>query len=808
MKRVLVPIAIGAAVVIAVGVGFFGAGTRDAGVAPPAAPDGPRGANVADGTGTAAPTQPAEFVGSVGCADCHSDFYAKWSTSMHGLAMRPFTPAFAREHLSPQPEPIRIGDRTYQALLGDDGGFIVERGPEGETRHRMAHAMGGKNVFYFLTPWQRGRLQVLPVAYDVRRKEWYDTAGSMVRHFGDVRDEALDWRERPFTFNTACYTCHVSQLAKNYSVETDTYRTTWREPGINCEACHGPGGAHVEAMVAADGRKTDDLKIIVTRPFSTAQMNSLCGPCHAKMSPITAAFVPGEDYFDHYNLATLEDRDFYPDGRDLGENFTYTLWRISPCAASGRLDCMHCHTSSGRNRHVGAQADQACMPCHEQHVRDPAAHSHHPPDSEASRCVACHMPRTEFARMRRHDHTMLPPTPAATIAFGSPNACNLCHTDRDARWSDEWVRRWYPRDYQAPLMERASLIDAARKGHWSRLPDILRYIGDPGRNEVFANSLIRLLAPCRDPDKWPTILGAIRDPSPLIRSSAATALADNPDAAARDALVRATGDPVRLVRVSAAAALARHRLDRLEEAARRQVERATAEYLESLLAAPDDPRSHYNLGVYHQDRGDLPRAIECYRTALRLDPVHVPTLVNLSMVYANTGQTDQVEELLRQALRAEPENAAANFNLGLLLAERERLDEAEDRLRRALRADPSFAQAAYNLALLVGRRDLEEALTLARRAAELAPDEPRYAYLLGLYLHRKGDSEAAIKVLAAAISAHPGYADAYLLLAAVYEQTGRPGEARNVYAEALNAADLPPGARQEIEARLAALNGR
>ena len=30
---------------------------------------------------------------------------------------------------------------------------------------------------------ERGRLQVLPVAYDVNRKEWFDTAGSAMRHF-------------------------------------------------------------------------------------------------------------------------------------------------------------------------------------------------------------------------------------------------------------------------------------------------------------------------------------------------------------------------------------------------------------------------------------------------------------------------------------------------------------------------------------------------------------------------------------------------------------------------------------------------
>ena len=108
--------------------------------------------------------------------------------------------------------------------------------------------MGGKNVFYFLTPLERGRLQVLPVAYDVRRQEWFDTTASAMRHFGDRRDEALYWKDRPLTFNTSCFSCHVSQLSKNYDLDADSYHTTWAEPGINCETCHGPGEEHVRVV--------------------------------------------------------------------------------------------------------------------------------------------------------------------------------------------------------------------------------------------------------------------------------------------------------------------------------------------------------------------------------------------------------------------------------------------------------------------------------------------------------------------------------------------------------------------------------
>ena len=112
--------------------------------------------------------------------------------------------------------------------------------------------MGGKNVYYFLTPMERGRLQTLPVAYDVRTRKWFDTAASGVRHFpGAGADAPVHWTDPMYTFNTSCHGCHVSQLSTNYDLKTDTYRTTWAEPGINCESCHGPAQEHVRVCQAA-----------------------------------------------------------------------------------------------------------------------------------------------------------------------------------------------------------------------------------------------------------------------------------------------------------------------------------------------------------------------------------------------------------------------------------------------------------------------------------------------------------------------------------------------------------------------------
>ncbi|MBM4082994.1 MAG: hypothetical protein FJ278_25020, partial [Planctomycetes bacterium] len=337
--------------------------------------------------------------------------------------MQGYTADFARRELTAQGEDIAVKQHRYRAEIGQ--GWVLERGPDGERKHDIRQVMGGKNVYYFLTPMERGRLQVLPVAYDVRTKSWFNTTASHVRQNLERPNEPFDWRERPLTFNTTCYNCHVSRLSSHYDPKTDAYQTIWAEPGINCETCHGPGEAHVQACRSAKAGPPPDLKILRWRDLTIEQRNESCAPCHAKIVPLSATFKPGDRYFDHFDLATLEDSDFYPDGRDLGENFTFTTWRLSPCAKSGKLDCVHCHTASGRYRFTGDQANQSCLPCHEKNVKDAASHSRHKADGDGSKCVACHMPMTEFARMRRSDHSMRPPAPAATLAFKSPNACNL-----------------------------------------------------------------------------------------------------------------------------------------------------------------------------------------------------------------------------------------------------------------------------------------------------------------------------------------------------------------------------------------------
>lgn len=715
----------------------------------------------------------ARFAGSTSCRECHQRFYQLWAPSRHGLAMRAFSAEFARREWRPQADPLEIGGYSYRVEFADGSGRVIETGPGGETSCRIEYALGGKNVFYFLTRLERGRLQVLPLGYDARAGEWFDVPASGMRHFPGDEEDAISWRDWPYTFNTACYGCHVSQIETNYDLEADSYATEWKEPGINCETCHGPASEHIRVCrEAAGGDPPGDLKIILTKQFDVRQSNDLCAPCHAKSYLLTDHFAPDERYFDQFDLVTLESPDYYPDGRDLGENYTMTGWSMSPCNRSGQLDCMHCHTSSGRFRQK-ADSNVACAPCHDDKVSDPTKHTFHLPGSAGSLCISCHMPNTTFARMERHDHSMRPPAPAATAAFGSPNACNICHPDRDTDWADALVRAWRSRDYQKPLLYQAGLIEAARRRDWSRLPEMLAWLEQDGRDPVFAASLIRLLRHCNDDAKKGMLLRALRDPSPLVRASAAEALGDDLDAAALRPLVKATEDDYRLVRIRAAAALAGVPPRLLDAPSRAAVNRAIGEFAGALRSRPDDGLSHYNLGNLHIGRGAPERAIEAFETAIRLRPRLIEPRVNLALAFSAAGRPADAESSLRAALQINPASAAANYNLGLLLGELGRIEEAKQALRRALDSDPGLARAAYNLAVMSAADDIGEAIRYGRLAAGLRPEEPRYAYTLAFYLRQAGDTDGAAAELRHLIRRHPEYQDARGLLAAIERESGR-----------------------------------
>ena len=731
-------------------------------------------------------TAESAFTGSESCIQCHEKFYKLWSPSHHGTAMQPINTSFVSEVNVPPSEDFKLEGKTYRVAFEDTSMYMIETSDAGTKKYDVVWALGGKNVFYFLTPLEKGKLQTIPLAYDVNRKAWYNNPESAVRHFPEgTPDEALPWMDRMYTFNTSCYSCHVSQLKNNFDLSSDSYQSTWKEPGINCETCHGPASEHIRIFKnLKEGEIAKDTGLIVTKTFSAAQHNSSCAPCHAKMQPITPSFMPGDRYFDNYDLTTFENPDFYPDGRDLGENYTYTGWMMNECNQSGQLHCVICHTSSGRNRFADNPND-ACIQCHRVRVENVVSHSMHKAGSAGAICVNCHMPKTEFGRMIRSDHSFRPPMPEATIKFGSPNACNICHKDKSPEWANKIVKQRVNGDYQEETLAWAELIKEARERDWTHLDKMLKYIRENKLNEAVITSFIRLLANCDKPEKWETVIGALENPSPLVRAAAAASLTGNVTDEAKNALVKASADGYRLVRISAAISLAAFSPDRFTAEEQPLVAKATDEYMNSVVTRPDDWSSHYNLGIFHQNRGEAQEALESYETAARLYHEAIMPLINSSVLYSYIGNTAKAEENLKKAVEVDPDNEAANLNLGLLLAEQGDIEGAEKALKTALQTNPGQAVAAYNLSVITAQRNIIQAIGYAEIAAKARPEEPKYAYTLAYYQLQNNQKNDAVKTLKKLIKEQPLYLSAVSFLADIYMKDGNKAAALKLYQQAL-----------------------
>ncbi|MCX5893695.1 MAG: tetratricopeptide repeat protein, partial [Deltaproteobacteria bacterium] len=345
---------------------------------------------------------------------------------------------------------------------------------------------------------------------------------------------------------------------------------------------------------------------------------------------------------------------------------------------------------------------------------------------------------------------------------------------------------------------RAGLIEAARKRDWQQLPEMLAYITSKERGEVFAASLIRLTMTAPDARIQSTCLKAIQDPSPLVRAAAAEALSVRPGKESFQALVGAAGDSYRLVRVRAAASLAPYPAAWFQGEDQDKVKKATDEYLAYLTARPDQWSSHYNLGNYYLNRGEVKPALAAYDTALKIEPRAAMVLVNAAMAYAKKGAPDQAEKSLVKAIKIAPENAAAHFNLGLLKAEQKRIKEAEKELREAFRLDPKMAPAAYNLCILSAKDRPKEALSWCKKAVELNPQEPKYAYTLAFYQNEQGDLKNAAATLQDFLTRRPGFTDGYLLLAEIYVQQRDRSQAEAVLRQAQQVESLSPRDRARV----------
>jgi predicted CXXCH cytochrome family protein len=548
---------------------------------------------------------------------------------------------------------VELRGSPYSFRERDGAYYITESYLDGKPReHRVQYTLGNRRIQHYLTTLPDGRVIVLPPSWDVLRKQWF--------HNLDIDDPEEEPGVQVQVWNKSCYSCHVSQQVKNFDLEKNAYHSEWLNFGTNCERCHGPGSEHV-AHYSAMPPPRGAVRDIVLQTRLTPERNTMvCAQCHSFRDIYVNNFAAGDDYYDHflpvleYNLPDAEDPAYWADNRTRRfSNDAFGLWQ-SECYLKGKATCVDCHvraheTEIERNAQLRPDANALCTRCHQSIGKSVAAHTHHGQESAGSSCVECHMPRTVYSiKAEIRDHSMTVPVPENTINHGIPNACNLCHKDRDPQWSVARMNEWWGVQSRQKLIRRADTFAAARKHDPAAVAPLLAILSEPGEGPLTranaAGYLGRYLA---DPRVFPALEKALSDSEAPVRAVSALGLTPlgTQRAAAVTDLRMALADPVATVRMAAMVSLVSLGARQFDgdDAARFTDTRKLFDARAALNS--DDAGQQVAAGRFYFLAAEPTLAIAAFQASLKLDPA-ISSQYLLAGAYAENGDLVEARKIL------------------------------------------------------------------------------------------------------------------------------------------------------------------
>ncbi len=715
----------------------------------------------------AAGREPA-YLSSTRCASCHQDAYKAWSHSHHSWAWRPAHPQNVLGDFDNTAFEYR-GVRS-QFTSQDGRYFVTTRGPDNrDATYEITWTVGVTPLQQYLIKQDDGRLQALDIAWDTEKKRWFHL-------FPDQKldnDPGLHWTGPYKNWNARCATCHVTGFTKGYQPHDNRYQSAWSETGVGCEACHGPGEAHVawaeqgNVSSLAPFTSVDAKGLTVSLSADNPKGETeLCAVCHSRRESLGAdSSPPGEPFSDHYRLALLREGLYHADGQIQDEVYVYGSFLQSKMHARG-VRCSHCHQPHGTK--LVAEGNAVCTQCHNLEgnsnfptlvpaLYDSPKHHHHPSGSEAARCVSCHMPsQTYMVVDPRRDHSFRVPRPDLSVKLGVPNACNDCHAVQSPQWAYDQIQTWFPNgQHQKPHYGEA--LHAGRlhldETSIAALVDLARNDTEPA---IARASALELLAPAASPAVAGRALPLLEDPSSLVRSAALGLF----NAAQPSARTKYSGplldDPVRSVRIAAARQVVGIPTHDLSPDDRAIVNTAVREYQDSLSAQADFPEVQLNLARFAERVGKNKTAAQSLHAALTLDPKLPEAWIRLVLMKIEAQRFEEAKQTLQQAVAEVPDSGALYQLLGRVLVRLNDESAAVDALAKASRMMPEDLEVRVEYLSLLTKlnkhRDVFASLAELNTAWRF---DPQVLYLLAFNYFQVGEMDKAHHVAQELANRHP-----------------------------------------------------
>ncbi len=683
----------------------------------------------------------ADFTGSRACAECHGKEYAEWQGSDHDNAM---DTAIASTVLGDFNNAGFERNGFVSSFFTKDGKYFVHtKGPRGKAGDfQIAYTFGVRPLQQYLIPFENGRMQCLPIAWDTERKTWFHLADSVYKGQEINPNDWLYWTNNGQNWNGMCAECHSTNLRKDYNPVTHVFNTKWSEIDVACEACHGPASEHNKWAADKDRSIANYGLLVQTSNINSETLINQCAYCHSRRTSFGDFVHPREDLFDIISPQLPVEPFYYPDGQILEEDYVYSSFSQSKMHQNN-VRCTNCHNPhSLKLRHEG---NNLCYQCHKQEKYGNHEHHYHKSFNEegeglildngkktikageGSLCVNCHMPGRFFMGVDfRRDHSMRIPRPDLSDRLQTPNACTQCHSDRSNEWAAGFTAKWYAKPNRFHFGETMYL---AAGNDTSALKGLYKILDDENSSAIIKAAATYYLGAFQSEENYLKNKELLKSEHPVVRREAVKNFIPKSKSDLKTSIIPLLSDSTLMVRNEAVSKLSVLKQSDFDSIAYRKFSNSVGEYIRSMEYSSDFASSRHNLGNLYSNLGQNQKAIKQYKEAIEIDDLFFPSKMNLAMLYNREGKNEKAEKLFIELTKQNPEMGQAFYSLGLLQGEMQKYDEAIVNLYQAAKLLPGQNRVKLNLfKLLSFKKRGKEASKIIDECISLEPSNIEYLY--------------------------------------------------------------------------------